>query len=36
MTLFVSKDVIEKLGGIKVESMEDACRDMDAISLISH
>ena len=30
---FVSKDVIEKLGGIKVENMEDACRDMDAISL---
>jgi len=30
---FVSKDVIEKLGGIKVESMEDACKDMDAISL---
>ena len=30
---FVSKDVIEKLGGIKVESMEDVCKDMDAISL---
>ena len=30
---FVSKDVIEKLGGIKVESMEDTCKDMDAISL---
>ena len=30
---FVSKDVIEKLGGIKVENMEDACSDMDAISL---
>ena len=30
---FVSKDVIENLGGIKVESMEDACKDMDAISL---
>ena len=30
---FVSKDVIEKLGGIKVENMEDACKDMDAISL---
>ena len=30
---FVSKDVIEKLGGIKVESMEDACKNMDAISL---
>ena len=30
---FVSKDVIEKLGGIKVESMEDACTNMDAISL---
>ncbi|MDC0908450.1 hydroxyacid dehydrogenase [Candidatus Pelagibacter sp.] len=30
---FVSKDVIENLGGIKVESMEDACKEMDAISL---
>ena len=30
---FVSKDVIEKLGGIKVESMEDACTNMDTISL---
>ena len=30
---FVSKDVIEKLGGIKVESMEDTCKNMDAISL---
>ena len=30
---FVSKDVIEKLGGIKVENMKDACKDMDAISL---
>ena len=30
---FVSKDVIEKLGGIKVERREDACKDMDAISL---
>ena len=30
---FISKDVIENLGGIKVDSMEDACRDMDAISL---
>ena len=30
---FVSKDVIEKLGGIKVENMEDTCKDMDAISL---
>ena len=30
---FVSKDEIENLGGIKVESMEDVCKDMDAISL---
>ena len=30
---FVSKDIIEKLGGIKVDSMEEACKDMDAISL---
>ena len=30
---FVSKDVIEKLGGIKIENMEDACKNMDAISL---
>ena len=30
---FELKDVIENLGGIKVDSMEDACRDMDAISL---
>jgi len=30
---FVSKDVIENLGGIKVESMEDACKEVDAISL---
>ena len=30
---FVSKDVIENLGGIKVESMEDTCKEMDAISL---
>jgi D-3-phosphoglycerate dehydrogenase len=30
---FVSKDVIEKLGGTKVDSMEEACKDMDAISL---
>ena len=30
---FVSNDVIEKLGGIKVDSMEEACKDMDAISL---
>ena len=29
---FVSKDVIENLGGLKVESMEDACKDMDAVS----
>ena len=30
---FVSKEIIEKLGGIKVDSMEEACKDMDAISL---
>jgi len=30
---FVSKNVIEKLGGTKVDSMEEACKDMDAISL---
>ena len=30
---FVPKDIIEKLGGIKVDSMEEACKDMDAISL---
>ena len=30
---FVSKDIIEKLGGIKVDSMEEVCKDMDAISL---
>jgi len=30
---FISKDIIEKLGGIKVDSMEKTCKDMDAISL---
>ena len=30
---FVSKNIIESLGGIKVESMKDASKDMDAISL---
>ena len=30
---FVSKNVIENLGGIKVDSMEDACKTMDAVSL---
>ena len=30
---FVSKEAIEKLGGIKVDSMNDSCKDMDAISL---
>jgi D-3-phosphoglycerate dehydrogenase len=30
---FVSKDIIEKLGGIKVDSMEETCKDMDAVSL---
>ena len=30
---FVSQDIIEKLGGIKVDSMEETCKDMDAISL---
>ena len=30
---FISKDVIENLGGIKVDSMEDACKTMDAVSL---
>ncbi len=30
---FVSKEAIEKLGGIKVDSMNDSCKDMDVISL---
>ena len=30
---FVSQDIIEKLGGIKVDSMEETCKEMDAISL---
>ena len=30
---YVSKDIIEKLGGIKVDSMQETCKDMDAISL---
>ncbi|MDC0527217.1 hydroxyacid dehydrogenase [Candidatus Pelagibacter sp.] len=30
---FVSKNTIENLGGVKVDSMEEACKDMDAISL---
>ncbi len=30
---FVSKEAIEKLGGIKVDSMNESCKDMDAISL---
>ena len=30
---FVSQDIIEKLGGIKVDSMEKTCKEMDAISL---
>ena len=30
---FVSQGKIEKLGGIKVDSMEETCKDMDAISL---
>lgn len=30
---FVPKNIIEKLGGIKVDSLEEACKDMDAISL---
>jgi len=30
---FVAKEIIEKLGGIKVDSMEEICKDMDAISL---
>ncbi len=30
---FVSQGIIEKLGGIKVDSMEETCKDMDAISL---
>jgi len=30
---FVSQDIIEKLGGIKVDSMEETCKDMDALSL---
>ena len=30
---FVSKEIIEKLGGIKVDSLEEASKNMDAISL---
>ncbi len=30
---FVSQDIIEKLGGIKVDSMEETCKEVDAISL---
>ncbi len=30
---FVSQDIIAKLGGIKVDSMEETCKEMDAISL---
>ena len=30
---FVPKNIIEKLGGIKVDSLEEACKDIDAISL---
>tara|TARA_B100000902_G_scaffold111535_1_gene112823 strand:+ start:11 stop:646 length:636 start_codon:yes stop_codon:yes gene_type:complete len=30
---FVSKEEIEKLGGIKVDSMNESCKDMDVISL---
>tara|TARA_Y100001936_G_scaffold95965_1_gene94355 strand:+ start:42 stop:647 length:606 start_codon:yes stop_codon:yes gene_type:complete len=30
---FVSKEVIEKFGGIKIDDINDVCKDMDAISL---
>ena len=30
---FVSKEVIEKFGGIKIDNINDICKDMDAISL---
>ncbi len=30
---FVSKDVIEKFGGIKIDNINEVCKDMDAISL---
>ena len=30
---FVSKEVIEKFGGIKIDNINDVCKDMDAISL---
>ena len=30
---FISKDIIKKHGGIKVESIEEACKTMDAISV---
>ncbi len=32
---FVSKDIIEKLGGKKVEDLTEAVKSMDAISLTS-
>ena len=30
---FVSKEVVESLGGIKVENLEDSIKNMDAVSL---
>ncbi len=30
---FVSKEIIESFGGVKVDNMNDICKDMDAISL---
>ena len=30
---FVSKEVIEKFGGIKIDNINDICKDMDVISL---
>ena len=30
---FVSKEVVEKFGGIKVDNINDVCKDVDAISL---
>ena len=30
---FISKEVVEKFGGIKVDNINDVCKDVDAISL---
>ena len=30
---FISKEVVEKFGGIKVDNISDVCKDVDAISL---